>query len=283
MLSDERRREIALFLRTRRGRVQPEDVGLPRGRRRRTPGLRREEVASLAGVSTEWFKWLEQAREVRASADVLRRIAAALRLEPGESQHLLRLSGYGLDEDTGPRGGSTEVGLHLQRLIDQLDDCPAWVMGSRFDFLAWNRAATIVTGDLGAMNDLERNAIYQMFLGDQLRRTLVDWDYHARGMVGTLRAQYAESLDDPWFMELIELVRDRSPEFARWWENHDIKAYQDGEKHYDHPQAGRLSFEFTLLRVADQRFHELSLITYVPMDGTDTRARIKRLLSNPVA
>jgi len=279
MLSEERRREIALFLRARRGRVQPEEVGLPRGRRRRTPGLRREEVASLAGVSTEWYKWLEQSREVRASAEVLRRIATALCLEPGESQHLLRLSGYHLEDETGGRRRPTEVSHHLRRLIGQLDYCPAWVLGTRYDILAWNEAAMVVAGDLDSMRGLERNAIYQLFLGRCMRETLVDWAYHARGMVGTLRAQYADSLDDPWFMELIELLLARSPTFAKWWHNQDIRAYQDGEKHYDHPEAGRLSFEFTALRVADQRFAELSLITYVPMEGSGTREKMQQLLA----
>ena len=278
MLSEQRRREIAQFLRVRRGRLQPEDVGLPRGRRRRTPGLRREEVASLAGVSTEWYKWLEQARDVRASADVLRRIAVALCLEPGQAQVLLRLSGYGLDEETGVRGGTTEVARHLQALIDQLTYCPAWVMGARFDFLAWNRATTVITGDPAAWQGLERNGVYQLFLGDKMRRTLVDWEVHAKGIIDTLRAKHVEAFDDPWFMELIDLLLARSPEFARWWNDRDIKAYQDGEKHYDHPDVGRLSFVYTVLEVADQRFSELSLVTYVPMEGTDTAEKMRRLV-----
>src|SRR5687767_7014497 len=145
VLSDDRRHEIATFLRTRRARLAPEQVGLPRGSRRRTPGLRREEVAALAGVSTEWYKWLEQARDVRASEDALRRIAAALRLEPGETQHLLTLGGYGRPGAAQSASrGAPPIRPHLQRLLDQLEHCPAWVYGERWDILAWNRAATLI-------------------------------------------------------------------------------------------------------------------------------------------
>src|SRR5690606_41965703 len=135
MLSEDRRKEIASFLRSRRARLRPEQVGLPRGSRRRTPGLRREEVAALAGVSTEWYTWLEQARDVRASRAALEHIAAALRLEPGETHHLLTLAGY-CQNGIG-NGGSPPAAIspHLQRLLDELDPCPAWVYGEPRDIL----------------------------------------------------------------------------------------------------------------------------------------------------
>ncbi len=280
MLSEERRREIGQFLRTRRARLQPEDVGILRGLRRRTPGLRREEVASLAQVSIEWYTWLEQARDVRASPATLRSIADALRLEPSERTHLLRLAGHPPDPDNGGNGEPRALGANLQRLIDQLDCCPSWVLGSRWDYLAWNAAAEIITGDIGQLTGIERNGLYQMYLNPRMREMLVDWEHHARGIVGLLRARYAASVDDPWFRELIDLLLDRSPPFAAWWDNHEIKGYQDGEKHYDHAEAGRLSFEYTALNVADERFRELTLITYVPMDGTGTREKVRQLLGH---
>ena len=278
MLSDERRREIGRFLRTRRARLQPEDVGILRGARRRTPGLRREEVASLAQVSIEWYTWLEQARDVRASPATLRSIAEALRLEPSERAHLLRLAGHPPDAGIGSNGDLRAVGPNLQRLIDQLDCCPSWVLGTRWDYLAWNAAAEVISGDLSRVSGIERNGLHQMFLNPRMRATLVDWEHHARGIVGLLRARYAESVDDPWFRELVDLLLERSRQFAAWWDNHEIKGYQDGEKHYDHPEAGRLSFEYTALNLADERFRELTLITYVPMEGTGTRDRVRRLL-----
>src|SRR6266404_3510365 len=158
MLSDDRRREIADFLKTRRMRRQPEELGLPRGRRRRTPGLRREEVAAAAGVSAEWYTWLEQAREVRPSAQVLTRISAALRLEPHETRHLLTLGGYAVPATGSDSLRSVSVSLRLQRLIDQLEYGPAWVFGERWDIVAWNRAASVIHGDLATLQGIERNA-----------------------------------------------------------------------------------------------------------------------------
>ena len=278
-LDDDRRQVIARFLRTRRARLQPEAVGIARGARRRTPGLRREEVAALANVSTEWYKWLEQAREVRASAGALRRIAEALRLEPGETDHLLRLSGYGLapSEDLGPK--TPVISPHLQVLIDALDPCPAWVVGARWDYLAWNRAAKVISGDLDAVPAGERNTLHQLFLGPRLRATLIDWERHAKGVVASVRAQCAGVRDDPWVGQLIARMRAASPEFARWWEDQDIQAYEDGEKHYDHPALGRLAFTYTRLDLADQRYRALSLRVYVPLEGTDTRSKMSGVLS----
>ena len=279
MLSLDRRTEIAAFLRVRRTRRQPEEVGLPRGGRRRTPGLRREEVAALAGVSTEWYTWLEQAREVHPSAETLRRIAVALRLEPGEAQHLLTLSGYGLPEkgNGGERPGS--VSPRLQRLLDQLEYCPAWVYGERHDILAWNEAATVIHGDVAAMRGIERNGLYQLYLSPRIRRMLVDWELHGRDCVAKLRAAYARNVEDPWFNELVDLLRARSREFAGWWNDHDVQILQSGVKAYDHPEVGRLTFDFTVFDVMDERSAVLHLITYLPAPGTDTREKMQVLLS----
>jgi transcriptional regulator with XRE-family HTH domain len=280
-LSEDRRSEIASFLRQRRARLRPADVGLPAGRRRRTPGLRREEVAALAGVSTEWYKWLEQARAVRPSMETLRRISDALRCEPGETRHLLMLAGYGEPHATPPSNGAVhDVGDHIARLIAQLDPCPAWVHGERWDFLAWNRAATIIHGDLAALRGIERNGMYQFFLGDRMRRTLVDWERHARGLVGTLRIARGRYVDDAWFDELIGTLLERSPKFAELWADHHVRPFQDGRKDYEHPEAGRLSFEYTILRVADERLPVMNLVTYIPIASTPTRAQLESLIAS---
>jgi transcriptional regulator with XRE-family HTH domain len=278
MVSDERRREIADFLRTRRMRRQPEELGLPRGRRRRTPGLRREEVATAAGVSAEWYTWLEQAREVHPSADVLSRISNALRLEPNEKRHLLTLAGYAIAGEGADAPRPVSVSLRLQRLIDQLEYGPAWVFGERWDILAWNRAASVIHGDLAGLQGIERNALYQLFLGDRLRSTLQDWEMHGRQCVAKLRATYAGRVDDPWFNELVTVLRTRSQEFEHWWNENDIKTWQEGVKHYEHPEAGRLVFDFTVLEVLDERMASLRLITYVPAPGTGTREKMEKLL-----
>ena len=278
MLSDERRREIADFLKTRRMRRQPEELGLPRGRRRRTPGLRREEVATAAGVSAEWYTWLEQAREVRPSAQVLTRISAALRLEPHETRHLLTLGGYAVPATGSDSHRSVSVSLRLQRLIDQMDYGPAWVFGERWDIVAWNHAASVIHGDLATLQGIERNALYQMFLGDRIRPMLVDWETHGRLCVAKLRATYASRVDDPWFNELVSVLRTRSVEFERWWNENYIETSQEGVKHYEHPEAGRLVFDYTVLDVLDERMSSLRLVAYVPAPGTGTREKMEKLL-----
>jgi transcriptional regulator with XRE-family HTH domain len=278
MLSDERRRQIADFLKTRRMRRQPEELGLPRGRRRRTPGLRREEVATAAGVSAEWYTWLEQARDVRPSVQVLTRIAEALRLEPHETRHLLTLGGYAVPSSGSDMPRSVSVSLRLQRLIDQMDFGPAWVFGERWDILAWNRAASVIHGDLAGLQGIERNALYQLFLGDRMRSILVDWDKHGRQCVAKLRATYASRVDDSWFNELVTLLRTRSEQFERWWNENDIEVFQEGVKHYEHPDAGRLVFDYSVLEVLDERMAPLRLIAYVPAPGTGTREKMEKLL-----
>jgi len=281
MLSDDRRREIADFLKIRRMRRQPEELGLPRGRRRRTPGLRREEVATAAGVSAEWYTWLEQAREVHPSVDVLRRIGTALRLEPNETRHLLTLAGHAIASSGGDAPRAVSVSLRLQRLIDQVEYGPAWVFGERWDILAWNRAASVIHGDLAGLQGIERNALYQLFLGDRMRSMLENWDHHGRQCVAKLRAQYASRVDDPWFNELVTVLRTGSEQFEHWWNENDIETSQEGVKHYEHPEAGRLVFDFTVLEVLDERMASLRLITYVPAPGTGTREKMEKLLGAP--
>jgi transcriptional regulator with XRE-family HTH domain len=282
MPSDRRRREIANFLRSRRMLRQPEELGLPRGRRRRTPGLRREEVASAAGVSAEWYTWLEQARDVHPSPDVLNRIAVALRLERGEYRHLLTLAGYAVQETVAQSPPARSISLRLQRLLDQLDYCPAWAMGERLDVLGWNRAATVVHGDFTMLRGIERNALYQFFLVKTIRPMLLDWEAHTRCCTAALRAAYASRVDDPWFDELIHLLRTRSPEFNRLWDTHGLEPCTEGTHNYQHPTAGRLVFDYTILDVLDERMASVRLVTYVPAPGTGTRKKMQQLIEAAV-
>lgn len=277
MLSADRRTEIATFLRNRRERLQPEQVGMPRGSRRRTPGLRREEVAALADISTEWYTRLEQARNVNPSRETLQAISVALRLEPAERKHLLALSGHGA-EPAGD-GGQPVVSANLQRLMDQLDYCPAWILGARWDFLAWNRAATVIHGDLAALSGIERNGLYQFFLGTRMRRMLVDWEMHGRDCVAKLRMSHARHVDDPWFNELIEVLREGSPEFAAWWDEHNVQLPRDGVKAYRHLDAGRLVFDYTVMEVTGSHVVPLNMISYVPREGSGTTERMQQLLA----
>lgn len=281
MLSHHRRSEIATFLRIRRARLQPEQVGLARGLRRRTPGLRREEVAELAGISTEWYAWLEQQRDVHPSMDTLQRIALALKLEPAELQHLLTLGGYGPENWNNGPAHEALVSPQLQRLMDQLESCPAWITGARSDIVAWNQAATVIHGDLSAREGIERNGLYQLFLNPQMRQMLVDWEAHGRNCVAKLRLTYANYVDDSWFNELINLLLSQSPEFAEWWGEHNVQLPQDGLKVYDHPSVGHLAFDYAILQVMVGNGVPLHLITYVPTSDTKTLEKMRALLQSP--
>ena len=244
MLSDERRREIADFLKTRRMRRQPEELGLPRGRRRRTPGLRREEVAAAAGVSAEWYTWLEQAREVRPSAQVLTRIGAALRLEPNETRHLLTLGGYAV-----PASGSDLPAVRVGE--------PPAPAADRSDGLRSRLGVRRAVGHRGleprrvghprrprrASRESSATRCTSSSWATGCGPMLVDWEAHGRQCVAKLRATYASRVDDPWFNELVTLLRTRSEQFERWWNENDIETSQEGVKHYEHPEAGRLVFD----------------------------------------
>ncbi|CAM2008866.1 helix-turn-helix transcriptional regulator [Acanthopleuribacter pedis] len=275
VLSEARCRELGEFLRVCRARLQPETVNLPRGKRRRTPGLKREEVAMLAGVSTEWYTHLEQARQVRASPETLTAIGEALQLQPREINHLLQLGGY-QPNPTPASARLPSLSPQLQRLLDVFP-YPAWIYNARRDILGGNAPANLVHGDLAGAQGYERNALYRLYMPTEYRARLVDWERHAKGFVGVLRLQYAELLDDPWTADLIQYLVTHSPEFAGWWNSHHIQPYQDGEKEYDHPELGRLAFEFTVSELHDTHFSHCCLVQFVPKPGTDTAEKLRRL------
>lgn len=271
LMTEERLNEIGEFLRSRRSRLRPEVCGFPNGSRRRTPGLRREEVASLASISTEWYTRLEQGRNARASEDALRRVAGALRLNPAEVSHLLRLSGYAGDSPVNQTLAEQEsISPQVQRFLDQQMPCPAYVIGVRWDILAWNAAAELLWGNLGSMEGLQRNSMYHIFLGERYPKILQDWEKHARNVVATFRDQAAAVLDDPWFRELIDTLNEQSPRFAALWESRDIVPYLDGRKDYEIPNLGRLCFHYMALEVADSTRNGLRLMVFIPLPGTGT-------------
>ncbi len=274
-LNGERRRaELADFLRRRRASLQPEDVGFPSGGRRRTPGLRREEVAHLAGVGTTWYTWLEQGRDVRASLDVLEALSRALRLTPAERTHLMLL---GRGEEPPPcKSPAERVSPTLRRVIENLGANPAFILGRRWDYLAWNHAATALFGDLGRIPRASRNHAWLTFMDPTRREMFTDWDRSSRLLVAKFRADSARHLGDPGFEELINALRRSSPEFAKAWKRHEVARSGEARKELRHPVAGTLAFEhavFNPVEAPDQR-----LILYSPLPEYDTPAKLARLL-----
>jgi transcriptional regulator with XRE-family HTH domain len=273
---ERRRAELADFLRRRRESIAPDQVGLPNGGRRRTPGLRREEVALLAGVGTTWYTWLEQGRDVRASLEVLEALAQAMRLTPAERTHLILL---GRGEEPPPcKYGSERVAPSLRRLIENLGANPAYVLGRRWDYLAWNAAATALLGDFDALPRGERNQIWRHFMDPARRELFVDWGRSSRLIVAKFRADHARHLGDPAFEALIEALRKSSPEFLREWKRHEVARSSAGRKEVRHPVAGTMVFEHAVFSPIDEP--EQRLILYTPLPEHDTAAKFARLLNH---
>jgi transcriptional regulator with XRE-family HTH domain len=270
-----RRAELADFLRTRREAVRPEDVGLPGGGRRRTPGLRREEVAQLSGVGTTWYTWLEQGRDVRASASVLEAISSALQLTPAERAHLILL---GRGEQVAPvKGPREKIHPTVRKLVEGLNPNPACITGRRFDFLVWNDAHSAVFGDPSEMPDGRRNLLWSIFMDPERRTLHEDWNTGARRLVARFRAQAARHVGDPDFEDLISALQEASPEFREWWELHEVASSGVGRKVLRHPEVGKLVFEHAVFH--PQESPEQRLILYTTTPTADTPEKLQRLLA----
>jgi transcriptional regulator with XRE-family HTH domain len=270
-----RRAELADFLRNRREALRPEDVGLPGGGRRRTPGLRREEVAQLAGVGTTWYTWLEQGRDVRASASVLEAIAGALELTPAEHAHLMLL---GRGEEVPPgRAPKETINPTIKRLVENLGANPACITGRRFDFLAWNEAHSAVFGDPARMPDGRRNLLWRIFMDPGTRELHPDWEEGARRIVARFRSEAARYVGDPDFEDLISALQKASPEFRSWWDLHEVATSGIGRKVVRHPTAGKLVFEHAVFR--PQESPEQRLVLYSATPQANTTEKLAKLLA----
>jgi hypothetical protein len=266
-----RLRELGAFLRDRRGRVSPADVGLPPGMRRRTPGLRREEVAQLAGVGVTWYTWLEQGRDIRVSDLVLSAVARALCLEPMDRVHLFRLAGREaqapIDADLGP--------AHL-RVLERWEPFPAYLKGGlTWDVLAWNRPMAAVIGDYLRLPDGRCNVLWATFLRAESRDLYRDWEQDAARMVASFRLEAAPRLDDPAFAALVQELREQSPEFAAMWDRRDVHGPAECPRRLCHPTFGELEMDVTQYDVVGQG--GLKLVLYSPAPDSRTEEVLRSL------
>jgi transcriptional regulator with XRE-family HTH domain len=263
MTSTGRTRELADLLRSRRARLQPADVGLPAGARRRTQGLRREEVAQLAAISTTYYTFLEQGRDVRPSRPVLDGLARALRLSPAERAHLHVLA-HG-DAPPTPTAADEMLTPAVASLVERLDPYPTYVTGRRFDVLAANRAARALWTDWPALAADERNMLWWTFTDPAARTTLVEWETEASALLARFRAAADRHPGDPQFAVLIDRLRAASAEARAWWPRHDIVALGSGIKRLRHPVLGELTLQHVVLQLADDP--EQKLVTFTGADG----------------
>lgn len=280
MNDEQRRQDLADFLRTRRMRLSPEQVGLIRGGRRRTPGLRREEVAQLAHVGVSWYTLLEQGRALHPSREVLQSIVEALQLTSEERHHLFVLADQQplVETPVSPE----QVSPALRRVLDALNPLPAYVIGRRWDVLAWNATAEQVLLLSKSAPPYAYNCVWRMF-ADPLSRHLYHpkWEQVAQKVLAGFRAESARNTDEAWFKHLIADLQRVSPEFRAWWPRHDVRGRSDARKEIEHPLVGGLMFEHTSLQVPT--LPELKLMIYTPLPETDTLEKLQQLMDQGVA
>ena len=272
--SQERRSELTDFLRNRRAQVTPQDVGLPANGRRRTPGLRREEVAQLAGVGLSWYTWLEQGRDIKPSAQVLDALARVLRLDTAERAHLFHLSRVELPLPAGdyPR----EAPPDLAHFVERVAPYPAYLIGPRTDVLAWNAAATAMLGEPTRAPDGRQNLLWWLFTAQELAPSSAGAPPAARSRASAPSRRAASAT--PTSRRSSRLSTRPASSSARWWPRHEVLTEQLGTKTIEHPRVGRLVLHH--LQSAPTSHPDLRLIQFAPADEA-TRDALTRLVASP--
>lgn len=266
-----RQKELGVFLKTRRSRIKPGQAGLPEGTRRRTPGLRREEVAHLAGIGLTWYTWLEQGRAISVSAGVLDSLSRVYLLSEEERRHLYALAGKPI---AGPGIDERPVNQPLLRILERLDDayCPAYVMDQRWNVAAWNGCAAAVFGDFERIPADKRNVVHMMFCNREYMALFDDWEDHAKGIIARFHAAMARHMDDPWLIGFVRDLKLNSEQFSAWWTIYDINGMTDVRKELTHPVMGRLAFEFASFDSSGNP--NLKLLIHNPDQDTATRLQM---------
>lgn len=263
---DKRRKELGEFLQSIRKRGTPEEFGFPQGARRRTQGLRREEVAQLAGISTTWYTWIEQGRDVNMSADALVRLAQALKLTRTERAYLFDLAGR-----RDPQGHVPEEDLASNTLTTLLKDIhvPAYVLGRTWNILAWNQQAETLFGDWLAQEEsaIAPNLLRLVFTHPQAKQFVVNWETRGRRLVAEFRADCRSRLEEPELQSLVTELSKASTKFDQFWKQHDVLERQGGLREFNHAELGVLAYQQVTMRPVDQE--QLKLVILSPTDKTN--------------
>ncbi|MBA8952717.1 transcriptional regulator with XRE-family HTH domain [Actinomadura namibiensis] len=272
---DRRRTELAAFLRSRRARITPEDVGMPPGPRRRTPGLRREEVAQLAGVGVTWYTWLEQGRPINASPQVLDAVARTLRLDGAERAHLYRLAETAELPRPAPAAGLPE---DLPAILAGLDPMPACVTNARSDVLAWNRGYAALFPFLVNAPEAERNTLWMTFTLPPCCNPFVNLAEEGPLFVAAFRHRYSRHLGEPGWRDFVRRLCEASPEFARLWARQDVAESGSRLKVFRHAAVGEVAARATAFDVSGAP--GARMVVYRPVSPED-RERVERLIDDP--
>nr|WP_236714831.1 helix-turn-helix transcriptional regulator [Nonomuraea pusilla] len=271
-VTEAKRSDLAAFLRSRRARITPEMVDLAPGPRRRTPGLRREEVAQLAGVGVTWYTWLEQGRPINVSGQVLDAVSRTLRLDHAERKHLFWLAGQALPPVAAD---SARVTPEMQAILDQLGGMPATVGNSRCDALAWNAAYAVLFPEIAEAPEDERNTLWQMFVKERWRTTLLNRCSELARAVAVFRGSYIRHADDPGWQDFVRRLCGASADFAQLWARQDVAEPGPRVKVYKHETEGEIRFSTTSFAVSAAP--ETRMIVYTPLDDR-TREVVSKLM-----
>jgi transcriptional regulator with XRE-family HTH domain len=255
----QRRLTLGSFLRTRRERILPEQIGFAPGMRRRTPGLRREEVAVAASVSTTWYTYLEQGRDINVSRVVLERIADVLQLNNDERNHLFTLAQQA--PPTNSAAYADKVRPAYERVLAALGQIPAFITGSTYDFLAWNRAATLVFTDFGSLPQRERNLLWLLFTDTPFRARFTHGEDFAQEVMETLRCRTGRDIDNPTLATFIQALERISPEFRQKWPQQNVRHGCTKYQEISHPVAGQLFFETATFQLVEHTYIRCHMYT----------------------
>ncbi|MFM9912767.1 MAG: helix-turn-helix transcriptional regulator [Methylophilaceae bacterium] len=261
-MADTRRKELGEFLQVLRQRSAPEEFGFPVGNRRRTQGLRREEVAQLSGISPTWYTWIEQGREVNVSAEALGRLCEVLKLSRSERDYLFEMAGR-----RDPRGTEMEEDTAPETLVAMIAEIkiPAYIMGRTWDLLAWNKGAEeLFSGWLDqarSKDDPLPNLLRFVFLNLEARQFVVNWEVRARRLVAEFRADCRGRLEEPVLQRLVTELSQSSADFDRYWKQHDVLERQGGQRAFNHPRRGLINYQQVTLRPVEQEQLKLVLLT----------------------
>jgi transcriptional regulator with XRE-family HTH domain len=271
-----RQEELSSFLKKKRALISPQSVGFPTGSRRRTPGLRREEVAQLANVSTTWYTWLEQGRDIQVSSSVLDSVSSALLLTEDERTYLFNLA---LDTNAKlvqKKSVQTKITSSLKTILTALNYCPAVVTDRYCQIVGWNRAAAYVFLDFEEIPIEQRNLIRLLFTRKELKALAVNWEHFVRGFLAIFRVYYGRYVEDDWHKQFIDNMSVLHPEFQPLWQQSEVNTAPDVLIEFRHSKAGKMEFNLTSLDV--QGNDDLRLSIYTPVLGTATEKKLREFM-----
>ncbi|MGG0177841.1 helix-turn-helix transcriptional regulator [Gottfriedia acidiceleris] len=278
MNRETRLQALSEFLKTQRSKINPQMVGLPVGTRRRTPGLRREEVAQLAGVSTTWYTWLEQGRDITVSNSVLDAISDALQLNKDERNYLYALALPEAEKRSFPNEEETVISPALTKILNELRNCPIIISDRRCHIVGWNPAAAHVFLDFEQIPKEERNLIQLLFSRKEFKSLAVNWEHFVKGFLAIFRTYYGQYVGDQWYTSFINEMEQNFPEFHELWNESEVSSAPDVLIEFRHAKAGKMLFNLTSLQV--QGNIDLRCSVYTPVENTNTESKLRKLMNN---